>query len=64
MMPRNPALAGDQAIDASSSKCARDRYAVTTVHDVIAIRPREQNNRGERVALAVRQRYPFPSVPH
>lgn len=42
----------------------RDRYAVTTVHDVIAVRSREQNNRGQRVALAVCERYPFPSVPY
>jgi hypothetical protein len=46
------------------AECVRDRYAVTTVDDVITVRSREQNNRGQRVALAVRQRYSFPSVPY
>jgi hypothetical protein len=46
------------------AECERDRYAVATVHNVIAVRSREQDNRRQRVTLAVRQRYPFPSVPY
>ncbi len=37
---------------------------MATVHDVIAVRSREQNNGRQRVTLAVRQRDPFPSVPY
>ncbi|MGZ6670124.1 MAG: hypothetical protein ACXVH3_36305 [Solirubrobacteraceae bacterium] len=45
------------------TECERNRYAVAAVHDVIAVRSREQANRGQRITFAVRQRYPFPPVP-
>ena len=56
-------MASDQAIDATLAECERDRYAVATVHNIIAVRSGEQNDGRQRVTLAVRQRYPFPSVP-
>jgi hypothetical protein len=57
-------LASDEAVDASLAERERDRHAVATVHDVVAVGSRDQNNRRQRVTPAVRQRYPFPPVPY